>query len=535
MSEINQRNVPDSVNSKYSVLVVEDDEGLNKLVCRRLEKEGFNIKSALKASDALDIIYENPQVLLLLDYRLPDMSGKTLVETLREKQYDVPFIVMTGFGDQKLAVDMMKMGARDYLVKDTDFIEFLPNVVNRAIQEMDTRRMLREAQKEKGILEQQLRQAQKMEAIGVLAGGVAHDFNNLLTAIHGYSTLAISEVDEDSTLYSKLLQVQRAAERAATLTRQLLLFSRKQAIQQKPVDISATVDDMIKMLQRLIGEDIRVIPRLDPDIWITMADVGNIEQVIMNLAVNARDAMPEGGSITFTAKNTVISDTDTLFIPNARSGKYVCLTVSDKGTGMNEETVQRIFEPFYTTKEEGKGTGLGLSVVYGIISQHNGFINVFSEIGIGTTFDIYLPASDTATKEKADKKLLTPDYRGKGEHILVVEDDDDMREWVVLVLRERGYIVSEAENAEDARTIFRDKPDEIALVISDVIMPGESGIKLAEEFISIKPEIKVILSSGYSGEKSNVEKIKDRGIPFLDKPFTMVKLLGTVKEVLEEK
>ena len=519
---------------KTTLLVVEDDEGLSRLIQKRLQREGFEPESALNAQEAITKIRQNQNVLMLLDYVLPDMNGKQLVQSLSEQGHSVPFVVMTGHGDQNIAVEMMKLGARDYVVKDADFMERLPQVVNRALKEIETEKMLELAEEEKLKLEKQLRQAQKMEAVGVLAGGVAHDFNNLLTAIHGYTELAIAEVDEDSTLHNKLLQVQRAAERAATLTRQLLLFSRKQDIEKKPVNINTTIDDMLKMLFRMIGEDIAVETKFGEDIYNIEAEIGNIEQVIMNIVVNARDAMPEGGRLTISTENATLSEKDCRTMHNARPGEYIRVSISDTGTGMDEETLQHIFDPFYTTKGEGKGTGLGLSIVYGIVKQHEGWINVYSEPGTGTTFKIYLPAGESGKEQRQEETLRLADFRGDGQHILVVEDDDNMREWSAIALSENGYVVLEARDAEEALQVFGKNKDKISVVLSDVVMPGMSGFQLAEKLIAQKPEIKFMLSSGYTGERAQPEKIRDKGFRFLQKPYTMIQLLSVVKEALEE-
>ena len=519
---------------KTTLLVVEDDEGLSRLIQKRLQREGFEPESALNAQEAITKIRQNQNVLMLLDYVLPDMNGKQLVQSLSEQGHSVPFVVMTGHGDQNIAVEMMKLGARDYVVKDSDFMERLPQVINRTLKEIQTEKMLELAEEEKSKLEKQLRQAQKMEAVGVLAGGVAHDFNNLLTAIHGYTDLAISEVEEDSTLHNKLQQVQRAAERAATLTRQLLLFSRKQDIEKKLINMNTTIDDMLKMLFRMIGEDIAVETKFGEGIYSVEADIGNIEQILMNLVVNARDAMPEGGRLTISTENAILSEKDCRTMHNAKPGEYIRVSISDTGTGMDEETLQHIFDPFYTTKGEGKGTGLGLSIVYGIVKQHEGWINVYSEPGTGTTFKIYLQATKSDKEQRQEETLRLADFSGDGQHILVVEDDDNMREWSVIALSENGYVVSEARDAEEAIQTFEKNRDKISMVLSDVIMPGMSGYQLAEHLIVLKPEIKFILSSGYTGERAQPEKVRDKGFRFLQKPYTMIQLLSMVKETLEE-
>jgi signal transduction histidine kinase len=533
VSEINRQSITNSTNSLNSVLVVEDDPGVNKLVCRNLQREGITVQSALTAADALKIIYRDPGLLLVLDYKLPDMTGTELIEKLKAEQYNIPFIAMTGFGDQKIAVEIMKLGARDYIVKDSDFIEHLPRLINRTLKQISTENMLEQAEKDKTKLEQQLRHAQKMEAVGVLAGGVAHDFNNLLTVIHGYSEFAIAEVDQGSTLYLKLEQVQRAAERAATLTRQLLLFSRKQDIEKRPVNINTTIDDMLKMLLRMIGEDITVETKFGEGIFIVEADIGSIEQVIMNIVLNARDALPEGGRLTIATENITLSEKDCLAVHNARPGAYICVSISDTGTGIDKETLQYIFDPFFTTKGEGKGTGLGLSIVYGIVKQHDGWINVYSKPGTGTTFKIYLQATELDVELKKEEILRLSDFRGNGQHILVVEDDNGIREWSIIALGANGYVVSEARNAEEAMQAFEKQRNEIAMVISDVVMPGKPGYQLAEQLLAKKPEIKVMLSSGYTGERLQSEKIRDSGFRFLQKPYTMIQLLSLVKEVLE--
>jgi signal transduction histidine kinase len=525
---------PGSRGKQLQILVVEDDEGLNKLVCRGLRKEGLQVQSVFNATDAIDLICKDQDLLLLLDYKLPDITAKGLIEILQKRDIKTPFIVMTGFGDQKIAVEMMKLGARDYIVKDTDFIERLPQVIKRALKELQTEQLLKNAEKRKLELETQLHQAQKMEAMGVLAGGVAHDFNNLLTTIHGYCSLAIEDAEKDGTIYPKLQQVKLAAERAANLTRQLLLFSRRQTTEKRFINLNDILDGLLKMLRRMIGEDIVIETLFNNDLETIEADAGNIEQIIMNLAVNARDAMPKGGTLRISTKNAAFSEKQIYTIPNAKTGKYVCFSVSDTGTGMDAETIQHIFEPFYTTKEPGKGTGLGLSVVYGIVSNHGGWINVSSEPGEGTTFSIFMPSCVSKTDEHKKESVDFRALKGNGEHILVVEDEEDIRGWSAFALRENGYLTSDAGNATEAMAVFENNKDEIVMLLSDVVMPGKSGLQLAEQLVAQKPGIKIIFSSGYPGEKSQYKKIREQGMRFLQKPFTMIELLSAVKEVLGE-
>ncbi|MBD3392852.1 MAG: response regulator [Chitinivibrionales bacterium] len=516
-----------------TVLVAEDDTGLNRLICKALARKGIRAEAAASGREALSRLCNNGFSLLLLDYMLPDMKGSAVVEDLRKHNGITPFVVMTGHGDQQVAVDMMKLGAREYLIKDTDFIDRLPSTVERVLIQIRTEQDLEQARADKTKLEAQLRQAQKMEAIGVLAGGVAHDFNNLLTAIHGYTSMALGDLDPQSKLYNQLEHVQRCAERASSLTRQLLLFSRGETASKSVVQLNDSITEMLKMLHRLIGEDVKIVTGLSPELRAISADPGNIEQIIMNLAVNARDAMAEGGTLTIGTRNVSMSEADCGGVPGAKPGEYVCLQISDTGTGMSRETRERIFEPFFTTKEAGKGTGLGLSVVYGIIRQHEGWVNVYSEAGTGTTFKIYLPAVEGAAEDDiADDASGLTELQGGGEGILVVEDDDDMREWCTIALGENGYEVFEATDAAAARQMFGEHPGSIALVVSDVIMPGKSGIRLAEELRAVRPDVKIVLSSGYTGERSGWEQVREQGYRFLQKPYTMIELLRTVRESL---
>jgi signal transduction histidine kinase/ActR/RegA family two-component response regulator len=387
-------------------------------------------------------------------------------------------------------------------------------------------------EEEKEKLQAQLLQAQKMEAIGTLAGGVAHDFNNLLTAIQGYTEIAMLGVEQTEPLHKNLEQIHYAAERATSLTRQLLLFSRRQPLELVAINVNKTIEGLLKMLKRLIGEDIAIRTELGCEAWTVQGDAGNIEQVFMNLAVNARDAMSGGGVLTIKTENVTLDEEYCKVIPDARPGKFVCLSVADTGTGMDAAVLQRIFEPFFTTKEFGKGTGLGLSVVYGIIKQHDGWINVYSERGRGAIFKVYLPASDVELKEEVQEKICLQDIQGKGERILVIEDEEAVREFASKVLRDNGYKVFEAADAKETLALFEQEKGQFDLIFSDMVLPDRSGLQVVEQLLRRNPKLMVLLSSGYSDDKSQWPAIREKGYRFLQKPYSIPELLRTFREVL---
>jgi len=395
-----------------------------------------------------------------------------------------------------------------------------------------TDRKLAEEEKEK--IQTQLLQSQKMEAIGLLAGGVAHDFNNLLTIIQGYTTMVMMKTPDSDHASRDLNQIRLAAGRAANLTRQLLLFGRRQPLEPASFNLNRTIDNLLKMLYRLIGEDITVITELEPDLWEILADEGTIEQVIMNLAVNARDAMPKGGKLTIRTENIILHEEKTRVITEARPGHFIVLSIADTGTGMDKEIVARIFEPFFTTKEVGKGSGLGLSVAYGIVKQHEGWINVYSEPGQGTVFKTYLPAAFAGKPVKETRQVIPlKDLQGKNERILVVEDEKAVRELAGAILRKNGYSVIEAANTQEALNIFEQEKGNFHLVLSDVVLPDQTGLELVDQLILRQPKLRVILVSGYPDQKAQWTAIRERGYRFLQKPYTLTDLLRMVREVIE--
>jgi PAS domain S-box-containing protein len=379
-------------------------------------------------------------------------------------------------------------------------------------------------------LEEQLRQAQKMDAVGRLAGGVAHDFNNLLMVINGYTEVLLDQLDKGGEMHSKVLSIQQAADRAATLTRQLLAFSRKQLLELKVVDVNTVVGDMERLLRPLIGENIELVTRLSSQTGHTRADAGQLEQVIMNLVVNAKDAMPEGGKLTLQSADVTVRQgfSEHRFI---QPGRYAVISVSDTGHGMDKETQSRIFEPFFTTKEKGKGTGLGLSTVYGIVKQSNGYVFAQSESGAGTTFYVYLPRVEDSAEESSPAKAQQNDSGGS-ETILLVEDEESVRELVRLTLTARGYKVLEAENGEAGLRIAEACKQHIDILITDVVMPGIGGRELAKTLLTLRPGISVLYLSGYTEDSVITEGAVGPATAFLQKPFTLQNLAKKVREVL---
>ena len=380
-------------------------------------------------------------------------------------------------------------------------------------------------------LEEQFRQAQKMEAVGRLAGGVAHDFNNLLMVINGYTEVLLEELKSGDAMYQKVQSIQQAADRAATLTRQLLAFSRKQLLELKVVDVNTVISDMERLLRPLIGENIGLITRLSPDAGRTRADAGQLEQVIMNLVVNAKDAMPEGGKITVQSSEVTVRQNfrEHRFI---QPGRYVVLSVSDTGHGMDKETQSRIFEPFFTTKEKGKGTGLGLSTVYGIVKQSGGEIVVESEPGRGAIFNIYLPRITDLTHRAPTAQGERP-VRAGTETILLVEDEIGVRHLVREMLHRLGYKIHEASSGADAVRIFAQHQNTIDLLLTDVIMPQMSGRELAERLKALQPLLKVLYISGYTDDMLAHHGVLESNVYLLQKPFAPDELAKKLREVLD--
>jgi signal transduction histidine kinase len=379
-------------------------------------------------------------------------------------------------------------------------------------------------------LEAQLRHAQKMESVGRLAGGVAHDFNNLLTVINGYSEFLLSQLNAPGPLRSYAQEIRKAGERAASLTKQLLAFSRKQVTEPRVLDLNTTIKDSAPFLQRLIGEDVALTTRLDGALGQVIADPDQIGQVLMNLVVNARDAMPEGGKLDIETKNVEFASDNTAISPDTTPGRYVLVSVTDTGLGMDETTQLHIFEPFFTTKEAGKGTGLGLSTVYGIIRQSGGWIDVSSQVGSGTAFKLYLPRIDAGPMPERNE-TSAPTLGGSGT-ILLVEDQEAVRTLTKAVLRQYGYQVIEAFDGEEAIAVASRFSGQIHLLLTDVILPGMNGKQVSERLKGLRPDMKVLFMSGYAADVIAHRGALDRGVALLRKPFSPEQLAAKVRDVL---
>jgi two-component system cell cycle sensor histidine kinase/response regulator CckA len=468
-------------------------------------------------------LQQQPFDLIISDFSLPGYDGLTALAAAQKLQADTPYIFLSGTIGEDRAIESLKGGATDYVLKDRR--ERLVSAVQRALRE-------RQERIERRKLEEQLRQSQKMDAIGQLAGGVAHDFNNILTVIQGNAELALKSDQQLNQLTRDfLIQITKASERAAKLTRQLLAFGRKSSVQLESLKLEEVIGNLTKMLDRIVGEDIRLECHCSGQSYIR-GDAGMMEQVLLNLVVNARDAMPQGGRVTITAQSVTIGEKTTQAHAEARSGEFVCLSVRDNGTGIAPENLSRIFEPFFTTKEVGKGTGLGLATVYGIVKQHQGWINVQSQLGEGTVFEIFLPAVQGA-RNGATVSDTEAMVRGGTERILLVEDDEAVRSMTRQTLESFGYQVMEAVSGLEALQIR----SEYDLLLTDMVMPGGvTGRELAERLRTQIPGLKVIFSSGYSSNVTGTDTnfFQRPGTYFLQKPYHVDALIYTVRKCLDE-
>jgi PAS domain S-box-containing protein len=477
------------------------------------------------------IVTANPAFAKILGYDSPDQlitaSATEVTESGEAYRFDIHHFIE--LGDEVKGIETQ--------LSNKDGKKIWASISGHAVRDSNGELLyydgIAEDISERKQLEQELMQAQKMEAVGRLAGGVAHDFNNLLTAIIGYGQLALAGLDRVHPSYASIQEIIRAGERAASLTRQLLAFSRKQVLQPQLIELNSILSDLGNMLARLIGEDVDIRFVLDATLKKIKADPGQIEQVVLNLVVNARDAMPGGGKLTIETKNVYLDEKYTQWHLALSPGSYIMLAVTDTGCGMDAETRSHIFEPFFTTKEHGKGTGLGLSTVYGIVKQSGGDILVYSEAGRGTTFKIYLPALDDGMVGSEVRQHNDSVPTGS-ELILLVEDESMVRELASNILRGLGYDVLEASSGEDALIIALQQKGKIDLLLTDVVMPRMSGKELADRIQTSQSDIKVLFTSGYTDDAIVHLGVLERGTAFLQKPFTPSSLARKVRETLDE-
>jgi PAS domain S-box-containing protein len=629
------------------VLIVEDSASDAGLMVRHLEHAGYNVRSArVEDSESLvTALDQQPWDVILCDYSIPGFSGAEALRMVRDRSCPVPFIFVSGSMGEDVAVEAMRAGARDYVMKgnlkrlvpaierelreglirqqkheaehmlalrtsaleaaanavaivrrdgiimwvnpaftkltgfkDTEAVGHNPRILKSGIQDtafyknlwdtvltgkvwqgasinrrkdgslypeeqtitpvlnsngevthfVDVKQDITERRK----MEEQFRQVQKMEAIGQLAGGVAHDFNNLLNVMLMQTEMANLSKDLPDDARVRLQEIRTTVEIASNLTRQLLLFSRHQVMQPQDLDLNEVVTNLTKMLRRIIGEHVQLLLNLHPGQLVTFADPGMLDQVLMNLTVNARDAMPQGGCIMIETSHRDVTEVEASRNPAATPGSHVCLSVTDTGTGIPPEILPRIFEPFFTTKPEGKGTGLGLATIFGVVRQHRGWVEVDSKVGDGTRFSVYLPSSDGNICFEAETPKSSP--RRGTETVLLTEDEPGLRAVIRAFLEHNGYRVVEAVNGHEALQVWTEHRDEIALLLTDLVMPaGVSGQQLARRLRMDNPNLRAIFMSGYSPDMAGGDLEFRPGENFLQKPFSQEELLETVRQCLD--
>ena len=552
----------DMLNKTPRILIVDDETMITNLFEISLNDEGFHAETANCGRDALEMFKRCDYDVVVTDIMMPDINGVNLVENIKKMKPEIAVIVITGYPSVDTAAEFLRLGAHDYLAKPLNpdvIISAINRVWNKRLLELqreellgqlqstnyllsETNQRCQEAAEEQKKLQEQLYHAQRLESIGQLAGGVAHDFNNIIMAIVGYASVMQLEVAENDKLQQYLSKILIATERAEKLTGGLLAFSRKQVLHLQPVSTNAVIKDTVSLLEVMIGKDIEIRTLFSEKECFTTADSYQIVQVLVNLSTNARDAMPDGGILTIGTEEVELGDSFVKIHDYGLPGKYAHLFVSDTGTGMDKKTRERIFEPFFTTKETGRGTGLGLAIAYGIVKQHNGFINVNSEPGRGTTFHIYLPlfikepltanAGAQGVPDAAVGKKTTSSPGGE-EEILLAEDDEEIRMLMVKVLKNNGYRVIAAVNGEDAVDKFAEHKDTVQLLLFDVIMPKANGMEAYRKIQDMRPDIKAIFMSGYSKDIIQKESVfLDDTFYFIPKPVSPTVLLEKIREVL---
>jgi len=507
-------------------LIVEDSEEDCALLLRTLQHGGYRVAhQRVDTADGLrTMLRENVWDCVIADFSMPGFSGISALKIVRNVDLDIPFIFVSGTIGEEVAVEAMRGGAQDYVLKD-NLARLLP-AIQREIMDAEMRRDHKQSEKK-------LRQLEKFEAIGKLAGGIAHDFNNVIGAIMGWAELGEDEVPAGSRAHKFFLNIREQSERAGNLTRQLLAYARRQVLTPCSLNLNDVVGEAMALLQRVIGDQIQVKTLLASDLRTTKADPAQIEQVLINLCLNARDAMPNGGQLLIETSNIDLGQDFCRRNPSVSPGRYVQLCVSDTGIGMDAATMERIFEPFFTTKDKSKGTGLGLSTAFGIAKQHLGHIGVYSELGKGTILRVYLPASEGSAEplpEIAEAKI-----RGGSQTILLAEDHEGLREMSHQALSSLGYSIILAKDGREAVEQFAANSHRISLLVLDVVMPRLGGPDALEQIRQMNPAIPVIFTSGYSEESEILNSLISRvAAHLLQKPYAPRDLARKIRDLLDK-
>ncbi len=551
------------------IMVVEDENIVARDIQNRLQHFGYVVAAAASSGEeAVEKAAEAQPDLVLMDIMLKgDMDGTEAADQLRTR-FNIPVVYLTAYADEHtlrrakitgpfgyilkpfeeselrttIEMALFKHQAEEALRKARDELELrveertadLKSANERLKQEVEEHRQTTEALRES---EAELLQAQKMEAVGRLAGGVAHDFNNNLGVIRGYLDMVLDQVPRDTSLHDYLLQALEATTHSSALSRQLLVFGSQQPMDKLPMDLNRQVGNLEKMLGRLLGEDVVVDLRLLENLWTVKADSVNLDQVVINLAVNARDAMPEGGTLRIETENVVVDEAYCQRHPEGRPGRFVRLVASDTGVGMDPEVVARLFEPFFTTKASDKGTGLGLSVVYGIVQSHEGWITIQSEPGKGSRFEIYLPAliEEAYPVPEVAPPVSLDRPRGQGERILLVEDEDTLREMLETMLEDKEYNVHACGTVAEARAVLQNGHGPFDLILCDVVLPDGHGPDLVTQALEAHADLAAVLMTGYLDERGRWERVREAGLVVLHKPIAMADLLAQVGGALKKR
>ncbi|MDA0989658.1 MAG: response regulator [Verrucomicrobia bacterium] len=510
-----------------SVLLIEDNPADARLLRETLRDAtvgAVDLDWITTLADAQQKIQTTSFDAILLDLSLPDSQGLNTLLAMCEIAADTPIIVLTGLSDQSMAIRALREGAQDYILKGSADAELLWRSIRYAVERNESQLILREAQN-------QLQQSQRMDTVGRLAGGVAHDFNNLLTVIEGYAKLLIDSSDTSAPARKDLTAIHTAAERAATLTRQLLAFSRRQVMRPDILDLNTIVGDMEKMLRRTLGAPITLVVRLNDGPTSVKADPAQLEQVLLNLAINARDAMPDGGQLIITCKDVVISPEEAKRRINMQPGHYVQLIVTDNGCGMSEQVKNQMFDPFFTTKPFGENTGLGLSTVYGIIKQSGGHIWADSQPRCGTSVTVSLPVVSVSQRRALDD--INTDAHAGTECLLLVEDETELLALLDTYLTRLGYRILPAASAQEALAAMESSDGSVDMLICDVVLPDLNGPNLLTELRRQHPVLPVLFMSAYPGDSIIQRGVIRPGMPFISKPFTPPQLGRRIRDILD--